>query len=285
MAQEILTFTNYDLTRPHENIYEIGSGVVPEIAQAFGHTLATQQYEQDLGELIGVVGPAKELQENIGLVQERLGKDNRAVDIARGWVERSGLLTAVDRPYLHAGELPETYEIAVITGGVRNWMQRRANVLDNVSDANVNKVLLAAGNRTMKPVEGEDVEEGMTEADYMENVIAQPMADKGYGVDMLRVDSAIGNEVALAVAEYLGRLAGAKLLVLTNAGNWVQNAGQLRRAIRKEDSAFDEHGNQLFVVSDTFPLGTGVEPISTHQNPFSALGIILKNAQELVRHP
>ena len=233
MVYEQLTFANYDLRQPHSSVYEIGGGVVPEIAQAFGHSLDREPNDINLGSLIGVVGPAKELQENIGLVRGRLGTDKGAVDIARGWIERSGLLTPVERPYTRVGDTPDMYDFAVITGGVRNWMQRRANVLDSVTDTSVSKVLLAAGNRTMKAKEGEDVEEGMTEADYMKNIIAQSMSEKGYDVDFLRVESASGNEVMATMANDLGKIAGKKLLILTNAGNWMQNAGQLRRAIRR----------------------------------------------------
>ncbi len=266
-----------------ESVYEIGNGVMREMAEAFEYELTATPDVDNLGGLIGAVGPAKELQENIGRVQEELGTDNGAVDIARDWVERSGLLAPVARSYMapEQGIATQNFDLAVISGGVRNWMLRRAERLVPELDK-VGRVLLVAGNRTMKTTEGPDVEEGMTEADYMDGVVRSLLTEAGVEVEMVRVDSGSGNEVMETAAEHIG--SDESVLVASNAGAWVQNAGQLRRAIRKECPRFDETGNRLFVVSDSFPLGTGQEPTATHQNPFTALGQIARGAQELVRH-
>ncbi len=276
-----LTFENFKVD--HFSVLDIGGGVVPEMARAFDVELATYPRADQLGELIAAVGPAKELQENIGRIQETLGTDNDAVGIAQDWVERSGLLLPVSRSYMNAK--PEAglqnFDLAVVTGGVRNWMMRRASRLVPELDR-VDEVLLVAGNRAMKTTEGPDVEEGMTEADYMGSVVRGLLADSGVEVELVRVDSGIGDEVMDAAAEHID--ASQSVLISSNAGAWVQNAGQLRRAVRSLHRGFDEDGSQLFVVSDSFPLGTGSEPTSTHQNPFTALGQIARNAQELVRH-
>lgn len=275
---ERLTFVNFEIR--NDSVLEIGSGVVPEMARAFGHELAPTPDVDNLGQLIGVVGPAKELQENIGLVQEKLGTDNDAVGIATDWVERTGLLLPVSRSYMNAEAELQNFDMAVITGGVRNWMVRRAERLLPELDR-VDRVSLVAGNRLMKTTEGPDVREGMTEADFMGSVVRDLLADAGVEVEVVRVDSGMGNEVMDAAAEHIG--ASDTILVASNAGAWVQNTGQLRRAARSLHSDFDRDGKQLFVVSDSFPVGTGAESTSTHQNPFTALGQIARNAQELVR--
>lgn len=141
----------------------------------------------------------------------------------------------------------------------------------------------------MKPGEGPDVEDGMTEADYMREVVLPSLLGKGFTAKVVEVDSGIGDEVMAEGAASIAETADltnedARLVVVSNAGAWVQNAGQIRRALRAIEPSFDTTGKQFSVISDSFPLGTGAEPTSTHQNPFTALGQIVRNAQELARH-
>ncbi len=293
---DTLTFANYSpLEHGPEGIYLIGanpdsgSGVLTEIAQAFGHELSAIPEEANLGELISKVGPAKELQENIEQVQAILGTEQDAVGIARDWVERSGLLTPVERSFANGNETRRTgYEVAFITGGVRNWMQRRAQIAsDHLPSWNV---MLVAGNRPMKTTEGPDVVEGMTESDYMREVIQPSLDSHVVTTRLVAVGSGSGNEVVAAGAsDFADRadLADPRIsaIVVSNAGAWVQNAGQFRRALRAIEPGFDAGGRQFSVISDGFELGTGAEPTSTHQNPFSALGQIARNTQELTRQP
>src|ERR1700691_3493634 len=106
MALETSTFANYriDNTNP-QDVYGIGAvdagpGVIQDMALAFSHDLATPPTEENLGELMRVVGPAKELQKNIEGVQAVLGTTNSAVVIARSWVDQTGLLVPVERSYI-----------------------------------------------------------------------------------------------------------------------------------------------------------------------------------------
>jgi hypothetical protein len=295
---EGLTFANYRLDQDGvESIYAIGAGagqrdgVIEEMAAAFGHELTDTPTVENLGGLIGRVGPAKELQENIGQVQEALGTGASAVTIASDWAERSGLLVPVNRSYVTGETIEDPIDLAVMTGGVRNWMARRLERFEELHrESPVEAVLLIAGNRPMKPTEGPDVEEGMVESDYMRDVVSKRLIKLGVLTGIADVDSGVGEEVmerglekgkALKLVDMLaGRMA-----VISNAGAWVQNAGQVRRAAKEVlQPQFDDDGRQLVVVSDAFPLGTGVEPTATHQNPFSAAGQIVRNAQELARH-
>ncbi|MFO0920614.1 MAG: hypothetical protein U0451_03000 [Candidatus Saccharimonadales bacterium] len=273
-------FSNFTLG---DSVYDIGDNVLQEIATAFEYDLTVEPSVDNLGGLIGVVGPAKELQENIGEVQRRLGVNGDSLSLATDWVKRSGLLTPVARSFAtpEYGIDDTIFDVAVITGGVRNWMMRRANRL--VEEKNkVRDVYLVAGNRAMKTSEGEDVEEGMTESDYMQDVVNEVLKVAGLRVEIARVESSVGNEVMAMAAD--GISPTATVLISSNAGAWVQNSGQLRRALRDRHSNFDKEGDRLFVISDEFPLGTGKETTATHQNPFSALGQIARNAQEIVRH-
>ncbi|MCA9331341.1 hypothetical protein KC968_00195 [Candidatus Saccharibacteria bacterium] len=280
MAEQLITFEKFNPST--DSVYSIGDGVISEMSEAFGHDLTIVPDVDNIGQLIGAVGPAKELQENIGLVQEKLGTSRNSVEIATDWVDRSGLLLPVARSYMDVEIDADEYnfDTAVITGGVRNWMMRRAERLMPELDR-VGRVALVAGNRLMKTTEGSDVQEGMTEADFMESVVGGLLSQAGVEVEVVHVDSGVGDEVMNAVAKHID--ASDSILIASNAGAWVQNAGQLRRAVRSLHQGFDDDCSQLYVVSDSFPLGTGEEPTTTHQNPFTALGQIARNAQELVR--
>lgn len=289
------TFETFSPIQPGPyTVYDIGAteahpqGVAQEMAAAFGHELTPQPNTDNLGGLISKVGPAKELQANIAGVQEALGTDDDAVTIARGWAERSGLLVPVERLYATAERAEGAITLAVVTGGVRNWMSRRADRVATLAQARpLEGVLLAAGNRVMKPTEGPDVEEGMTEADYMHDVVAPQLGELGISTEVLRVDSGVGDEVmraAVAKTSDLVGLGAERIAVVSNAGAWVQNGGQYRRAAMEVAQGFDVWNDQFEVISDGFPLGTGIEPTATHQNPFSAAGQIARNLREFTQH-
>jgi hypothetical protein len=293
---EPLTFANYDVTQHGlDGIYSIGatpegpSGVVSEMAAVFDYDLTDVPTADNLGPLIGRIGPAKKLQENIGLVQETLGTTQDGITIARDWVERSGLLIPVERSLIAVDQdIAGTIDVAIITGGMRNWMARRSDRLAELKQTReIGIVFLAGGTRVMGENEGPDVTEGMTEGDYLANVVTGRLAEHGIPSTGMKVDSSVGDEVAEIAARKVGELVdleNARVAVVSNAGAWVLTAGQFRRATRRTvDEHFDDDGSQLLAVSDGFPLGMGGEPALTHQNPYTALGQIVRNAQELVR--
>lgn len=279
-TEESLTFANF---RPGvDSVYDIGGGVIREMADAFGHILGDGPKVDTLGQLITAVGPLKTLQDNIGHVQEVLGTENDASNMVRNWVTRTGLLTPVERSFMTAEVPTDVPELVVITGGVRNWMVRRADVARGLEP--IGRILLVGGNRVMSAAEGPDVAPGMTEADYLERVVAPTFEN----ATVASVESREASGVMAAAAQAITASGIRNVTVASNAGAWVQNAGQLRRALRGPAFAYgpgyDADGTELFVVSDGFPLGTGDEPTATHQNPLTALGIIARNAQELTRH-
>ncbi|MBP7858175.1 MAG: hypothetical protein WAW63_01530 [Candidatus Saccharimonadales bacterium] len=266
-----------------------GIGVLEEIAAAFNHSLDEELSPGNISELIGAVGSAKTLQDNIPEVRKALGATaSSAVELARGWVNRSGLLIPVDRYFGVDSKPSSPPDLYIITGGVRNWMNRRRTLLEKRGAMYI-PVLLAAGNRKMATTEGSDVRQGMTEAGYMKEVIAPKLRKTGFHyVSQIDVDSGDGLEVMRAVVNeahtQLGDLAQNRVEIVSNAGAWVQNAGQLRRAAIEIDPAIDEHALNISVSADSIKLGFGVEPTSTHQNPLSALGQIIRNFYELSLH-
>ncbi|HUS25811.1 MAG TPA: hypothetical protein VMY99_00490 [Nevskiaceae bacterium] len=284
-----ITFANLEIGR--NSIYEIGAigghaGVLPEIAQSFGYDPFTHPVD-----LVSAVAPHDSLRHNIDFAKERLGPDG--LSLARGWAERSGLLVPVARSFMPPEEaIPQSVDLAIITGGVRNWMERRQKRLQELHAAGTTiKAVLLAGSdcRTMNQAEGPDVQEDMTEASYLEKVIAPALtgivADEDK-VKVVRVPGLTGDEVARRLERHISdeQLNG-YILVTANAGNWPQNTGQVRRGIRATVPEFDTEHGRLVVVSDGFALGeTGNEPPITHQNPLSAVGMILRNVLELDRH-
>lgn len=289
---------NFNTFRPnHDSLYDIGatqsspSGVLREMAEIFNHDLAAEPSVENLGELIGLTGQSKTLQDNIDNVTEVLNSERDAVSVARDWVERSGLLVPVERDFMSGSVMDERIDLAVVTGGVRNWMHRRINkTLKMTETINVEKLLLVGGNRKMRTQEGPDVEEGDTEFDYMER-LANKLKKLDIFKEVITVgsDSGVGDEVMVEAAKKTSELvntANSKIVVVSNAGAWWQNAGQFRRALRNNDPQFDQFSSQFYTVSDEFALGSntdGEKPV-THQNPFTALGMIARNAQEICRH-
>lgn len=282
------------------------SGVITEIATAFG-------YEgDDLGGLIGHVAPKKNLQENIAYAEETLSDpdtreeigyaDKSAVEVARAWGERSGLQEEVFRPLMQpAGEIPKEFADIVVTDAVYNWVNRMAEVAYRVGrDANVDTALLAASGRSTRPGETDEIAEGTPIKDYMKGTL-RPRLEEPYAeedsaearqlfgsVEVVATESEKGADVMEAAVEHLRDngidLVQARIIIASVAGNWMQKGSQLRGALQEICGDFDEDpaDRQLWVASDSFPLGiTGKEPKTTHQNPFSAIGNILRGAKLL----
>jgi hypothetical protein len=255
-----------------------GKAILPQLAEIFGADPESGEWTvEELGKLISVIGQAKTLQDNIPAVSEVLpGRSGKELAIA--WVKATGLLQPTFRNFENPDEqLPQNFDSAVVTGGVRNWMMRRANVLiaQTVDQTRVGEVVLVAGTRPMASGEGTDVVEGDTEATYMERVIQPLLEEAGLTVRLVTPDTSVGDEIAQVVA---GEVAESEsVLVVCNAGNWIQNGGQIRRAIGGSD-------NKVFVVSDGFPVAENDEKPAVAQNPLTAIGIIARNLQELQRH-
>lgn len=282
------TFQTYQLG---DNPAELAEGVVRDMAAGIGYAMPDEPTEQTYRELIGYVGPNKELQQNIGTVQDRLGED--AVSRAADWVDRSGMLLPVDRSFAHPElRLPSDIETAVVTGGVARWFLRSANQLQDATSRDglrVGRALIAAGNRTMKETEHAWVaeyasKEGAlpTEADFARTYVVPSLAHAGFETELIAVNSGKGSDVARAAAEYPGALDGS-VLVASNAGAAIQNAAQFRAAARAVELRpnFDITGDQLYMTSDTIEQARHGESAAIGQNPITALGMVARSALAL----
>lgn len=304
---EAPTFTNFEVGV--DSVYEIGvvpggqfsrSGVVEEIKTAFG-------YEGDnLGDLIGQVAPNKDLQANIAFARETLSDpdvkesigylDKTAIEIARAWGERSGLQEKVYRPLMEpAAYNPGYYAAAVVPDRVVNWMDRMATILEEVGKrADIPMVVLVSGGREIGDGEHPDVKGGTPSIEYMSEILEPRLKAVGSfaAVETIGIEQEAGQSVIERAASYLAEkgfdASVHRLLVPAVAGNWMQTGAQARQGFKVLREDFDEdhenlpYSRQLWVASDSFPLGeTGEEPKSTHQNPFSAIGNILRGAKLL----
>jgi hypothetical protein len=277
-------FSNYELG---VNVYELADGVLPEIAHALEFETSREPSTEELQALIGHIGPAKTLQDNIARVQERLGTDQNAVALAADWVERSGVLQPLIRSIARPDVVvPRLFDEAFIGGGVARWMLRRVAQAEDVTvqGLRIGQVTLPLGQRQMGEAEHDLVKEYAvrngtlpTEVEFGRSYILPRLRNAGLNVRLLDFDSQNGDEIMRMYAES-GDLNDGLVLALANAPSAIQTAGQCRIAAREVDGDFDHSGRQLFVASDTIDVARQGEPAATHQNPFSALGQIARNA-------
>jgi hypothetical protein len=286
-----LTFANFNVVfADPADIYKIGAteesrwrGVLPEMAEAFGHTLATEPNEANLLELKKTVGQAKTLQDNIPGVQKHLGRDANAVARAQDWVTRTGFLEPVSRSYIHPDiGLPEDRNyMAMMTDGTANWMDWRAEMLVSLAERMdyAAPTILVAGNDLMCVAENpRKVGKDMTRADYMRDHVQTYLGRRGIVAMVVAPQTDVGDRVMDAGTLALKKVGHSGAVVMaSNGGAWSMNVGQMRRALMRADAP-----NYLFAVTEErVKLGDGTQPASTHQNPFSALGQIVRNHLEL----
>jgi len=282
-------FGNYDLRNMPENgVFGLSDDLLKDMAEGFGYEgfqHLEQPTEASLREFVGVAGKAKTLQDNIARTEEQLGVRGNANEMAIGWVKRAGIMVPMDRSFVHPEvSTPKQLDMALITGGVARWVLRRADRLIALKESGVDigRVVLAAGKRDMGAAE-HDLVAGWpfrgtpTEQNFMRKIVADKLEVAGIAADVLAIDSQKGDEVMAEVVDRTG-LTGKRTVVVGNTPNGVQNAGALRAAAREADPTYDLRGNQLYVVTDKFPLAEQGQPPATHQNPLTALGQIARNA-------
>lgn len=266
-------------------------GVLAEIRAAFG-----VDADSDPKTVIGAVAPHKDLQDNIAHgvevlsrpgVQTHLGypEGTSPFRIARDWCQRSGLQVAVARPLLRPGELAGQFDAVVLPDRVTNWVQRMGTVvLEHVVDGvEMDRVVAVSSLRRVGEDESPDYDPGTPSNVVMFDAVRRLRDRELFGsVELLYVDSGKGSDVMYAAARHLSEhldLTTAKVLLPAVAGNWLQTGVQARAAFRQANPEFDidRENPQLYVVSDSFPLGvTGQEPKITHQNPMSGLGNLVR---------
>lgn len=290
-------FSNYELGEIAEQefgVYQLADELIPEMAETLRYDITGRPVQETLGDFIGQFGPDKEYQKNISLVKDRV-----SVDQAADWVERSGALVPVARAFRDNTPLPERFGVAVMTGGIANWILRRTAVLEQVDPTTVSRVWMVPSNRKMDDGEHQLVKShrerfGLygvetTEAAFMKHFISKRLGDVWFNY---RIHDAHGMTKGSNVldhwATFLATVDNAvritTFLVPTNAPASIQTAVTVREALQKIDPTFDTAATpQLFMMGDSIPVARHGEHKSTHQDPHSAIGQLLRNARYLDR--
>lgn len=294
MSEFARNFYNFYLG---DDVYRLGGGVIPEIADALEFDISETPNVDDLSRLVGVVGKNKVLRIN----EEIQGID---LDQAAYFVERSGVQLPLDRSlWIPEVGVPDDLETFVVTGAVANWQDRTARYLaDRPRNA---KVLLLTGNREVgkdangKPVQTEldnpnfqrYVEaygQAPTESQYAAEFVTPLLSGKGYEVDQTSFETGSADEIAESFIQTHSELFDTENKIafarVANAG--IQLAVQFREAAKKLGHDFDRDlGNpQVFVITDTFPIARTEDEVKDaphFQSPFSALRQVVLTAKLL----
>jgi len=274
-------------------IYSLGDRVLGEIATVFEFDLPAVPTSADLRVMIDSIAPHKTLQDNIQFAKEQLGAD--AFEIATAWLQRTGAMTALRGSFCDPTvAAPREVDTVVFSGGVANWMQRRLELTLRLDPEAVGRILLPMGTRTMGIGEHQLVSTYQreyqtlpTETAYADRFIVETLAAAGFKtVELIPVDSGNSAEVLAELFRVHPDLLEPEheTLVVGNAPNVIQAAGQLRLAARQVDKSYDYRGNQLFMFGDTFPIGVNGQPAWQAQNPLSGIGQILRNFMSLLEN-
>lgn len=282
------------------DVMNLSHGLVPEIAEVFEYSLPTRLTPEDLGGLVDKVGSSKVLQDNIPRVQEFLGTDEDAFQIAANWVERSGVQKELNRSlWTPAIETPDTVQFTVISGGVANWQDRSAGIIVNKREASSdfsNKVVYLAGSRVMdSPTETSNGniqeffdEQGRypAEFEYAERFIGSVLRQAGFDPSFVETGNASGDEQALYFARYYDNFNPKEAIAFARVANaGVMLAGQYRKALQDEYRGFDADAKKpkAFVMTDSFTVARSQDELDpkTNQNPFTALRMIIVTAKTI----
>lgn len=274
-------------------IYTLGDRVLGEIATVFKFELPTVPTAAALRSMIDCIAPHKTLQDNIKFAKEQLGAD--AFEIATAWLQRTGAMTALHGSFCDPTvAAPQQVDTVVWSGGMANWMQRRMGLTLRLDPEAVGRILLPMGTRTMAVTEHPLVRtysreyEGLpTETSYTDRFIVEALAAAGFkSVELIPVDSDNSSEILAELFRVHPDLLEAEheTLVVGNAPNMIQAAGQFRLAARRASDTYDARGGQLFMMGDTFPIGVDGQPTWQAQNPVSGIGQLLRNFAVLLQN-
>jgi len=271
------------------NVYELADGLLPEMALATGYDLGAVPTEEALRGLIAHIGPAKTLQDNIAVVQERLGTRDDALTFAANWTERSGVLEPVHRGFVDdTRHVPDSFKTAIFNTAVGRWQERRANRLIQLNEAGkrIGRVIILGGQRVMGEGEHPAVAQLAkksgslpTETEFARGYIRALLLSKGISpVHVEAIESTDAEDIFYQGLEvHRNNVMNGRVLAVGNAPSAIQVAAQLRPVAKGIDASFDANGRQLFMTGDSIEVARHGEGPETHQNPFSALGQIARN--------
>lgn len=250
-------FSNFRLAE--DNVYELAGGLIPDIADKLQVDLGNEPNVDALGTLVGKIGANKVLRDN-GEVSA-LDREEMVEMLGRTGVQKS-LERSLWTPDITPGTQGVT--VAVMTGGVANWMDRSERALPVWMRGMVH---LPTGKRVMDT--GTEVSNKRvrqfhemtgrcpTEAEYAARVIMPRIARRKGSTPILDPYATIdGDEIARFFFEENPSLLTQKLLFVRVANAGVQLAVQMRKAARQFDAGFDSdpENPQVFIATDHFPI-------------------------------
>lgn len=251
-------FSNFYLG---DSVYELASGVVPEIAERLDVTVSREPHSAELQEIMTKVGQNKVLRQN----EEITAIDRRTM---AELLEVSGVQRALRRslwtPDLDASA--SNIDAVVMLGGVANWQDRTAKVISKGRKYKDTPIYLLGGSRVMDtPTEvtnpniaafHETFRRYPTEARYIASVIAPRLKRVGHQVMVNTYDIKNGDEILWKLFEENGHLFFARLALARVANAGIPMAVQMRDAGRSGFKHFDTNPKkpQTFVITDEFPV-------------------------------
>jgi hypothetical protein len=289
--------TNFANFKLGENIAELSSGLIPEMADLFEVPIGASPSPVELGQLVGAIGSKKTLQDNLAgakaWMSETTGSEQAASDLAVNWLDRAGVQEGLNRS-IWTPELSTPIDATiVIAGAVANWQDRVAKL---VADKTPKKVYIPIGNREMNTgteiindnVIAFQASEGRfpTEAEYATRFVEPLLNGAGFDTTLKGYETANGQEIAdRFVNDYRKLFQGAITFARTaNAG--IQLTGQFRSAALNAGIAFDidRTSPQAYVLTDEFPVARTADQQKNpkeFQNPFTAIRQIAVTAKTL----
>lgn len=295
-------------------LYELGGGVLQEIAAAFKYELPRDHQRgpgsgkllaptsQVLSDIIGVVAPNKTLQDNIKFAVESLGPN--AYKICVDWLDRACITDPIAGSFFDPTvKLPEDFKTVIVTGGVANWMVRRITTVWQIKPRQAGRIIIAAGNRPMGIGEHTLVEtqqgemrglraanhhnEDVTphEHEFADRFVLPALGFVGHkNTQFIPVDSNNGNAVMAAVFEEYKDILDSdhRTLVIGNAPITHAVTGQFRLAARQIKASYDDKGDQLFMMGDPVRIARQGEAPIHGQNAISGIGALLRAYKALL---
>lgn len=286
-----MDFSNYrlsDLNDPFD-LGDLADGLFWDMCDTIGFD------PRDLGvdafqAFVAAFGSNKVLGLNLEVVKERLGESG--IQKAADWVERSGALLSVPGGAFvdpSGVPLPEQVDAAIYPDGVTRWMLRRTATTNGLgSDAFVQGLFLPFGNGMAGAGEHDLIKDFMALHDGRQlkryevgkTFIVPELIKNGFDprkVHLLPMELNDGDTLAELFWWRHQHLLKGTVLIVSNAPAAVFTAGQFRHAARQVNPAFDQNGDQLFVVADGIEVARNGEGAATHQNPITALGTLARN--------
>lgn len=301
--QSLTSYSLEEIADSPEVINQMGNGVIPEMAEAFGSPISDVPTLDELHSLVGLVRPHNTLRDNVPSLTDILGRDALAITV--DWMERSKATGAVIGAFRDTADpVPTENGHLVAAMGVANWNDRITDLLESWARVNGtdSPVITLAGNRLMDKgtelahpnVQAFQEAEGRTptESDYMRVFVVPRLKSVGLDVTAHAYGTKVDKEIVRAAFGEHPELFDRNVIVFRTAGAGVAQAARLRREalnVQREvgrEPDFDMRMSpQLYVVTDSFPIARTEQEVAQadrFQSPLSGASNIPFTARMLL---